>query len=115
MTVSPIDSSTYSYIIDSIATFPRSTSLSQTVSAAYTEDDFSSPVNLSNYYSDLENSDLLKEVANNVSESAENLDNVIMQALNNGMGIEDAINVNKALNCYKANCVVAKSTFELKI
>ena len=112
----PIDSSMYLNMIDSIGTFPTRASLNQTVTAAYTEaSDFEEPVDLSNYYANLSHSDLLTEVANNVKESAETLDNVMIAALENGMGVQDAVNINCALNAYKANCMVAKSTFELKI
>ncbi len=112
----PIDASMYLSMIDSIGTFPTRASLNQTVPAAYTQaDDFESPVDLSNYYSDLERSDLWAEVANNVAESAEVLDNVMVAALENGLGVQDAVNINLAMQAYKANCLVAKSTFELKI
>lgn len=115
MAVSPIDTSLYTNMIDNIGTFPSKTSLYQSVKPAYTEDDFSSPVDLSNYYQNLANSDLLKEVANNVSASAEQLDNAMVAALENGMSVEDAVNINCCLNAYKANCKVAQSTFELRI
>lgn len=112
----PIDASMYLSMIDSIGTYPTRASLDQTVTAAYTDPgDFEEPVDLSNYYSELANSDLFTEVANNVAESAEALDNAIITALENGMGVQDAVNLNCALNAYKANCRVAQSTFELKI
>ena len=116
MAISPIDSSVYAGLIDSIGTFPSKSSLTQAVPAAYTEaEDFSSGVDLSGYYSNIANSDLFREVANNVAESAATLDEVMVQALENGMSVEDAVNINCALHAYKANCAVAKSTFELKI
>lgn len=112
----PIDSSMYLNMIDSIGTFPTRASLNQTVPAAYTQaEDFEEPVDLSNYYSDLANSDLLTEVANNVAQSAEDLDNAMIAALENGMGVQDAVNINCAMQAYKANAYVAKSTFELRI
>ena len=116
MTISPVENSLYAGLIDNIGTFPSRASLSQTVPAAYTQpEDFSEPVDLSNYYARLANSDLLHEVANNVAESASQLDSAMMQALENGMSVEDAVNVNCALHAYRANCMVAKSTFELRI
>ena len=112
----PIDTSMYLNMIDSIGTYPTRASLNQTVSAAYTQaEDFEEPVDLSSYYSDLANSDLLEEVANNVAKSAEDLDNAMIAALENGMGVQDAVNVNCAMQAYKANAYVAKSTFELRI
>jgi len=115
MTVSPIDTSLYTSMIDSIGTFPSKTSLYQTVAPAYTEDDFSCPVDLSNYYQNIANSDLLEDVANNVAASAEQLDNAMVSALENGMSVQDAVNINCCLNAYKANCKIAQSTFELRI
>jgi len=112
----PIDTSMYLNMIDSIGTFPSRASLTNTVPAAYTQpQDFEEPVDLSNYYSDLESSGLLEEVANNVAQSAEDLDNAMIAALENGMGIQDAVNINCAMQAYKANAYVAKSTFELRI
>ena len=114
----PIDSSMYLNMIDSIGTFPTRASLSQTVPAAYTEaEDFEQEhVDLSGYYSpNSEATDLWTEVANNVKGAAETLDNVMIAALENGLGVQDAVNINLAMNAYKANAYVAKSTFELKI
>jgi len=39
----------------------------------------------------------------------------MVSALENGMSVQDACNVNAALHAYHANCAVLKSTFELKI
>lgn len=114
----PIDTSMYLNMIDSIGTFPTRASLSQTVPAAYTQaDDFEQPpVDLSGYYSpDSRATDLWTEVANNLKDSVETLDNVMVAALENGMGIQDAVNINLAMQAYKANAFVAKSTFELKV
>ena len=113
----PIDSSLYLNMIDSIGTFPTGASLSRTVPAAYTEpEDYEQNVDLSGYYSpDSEATDLWAEVANNLKSSMETLDNVMIAALENGMGVQDAVNINLALNAYKANAYVAKTTFELMI
>ena len=113
----PIDSSMFLNMIDSIGTFPTKASLSQTVTAAYTQaEDFEQPVDLSGYYSpNSEATDLWKEVANNLVESAQTLDNVMVAALENGMGVQDAVNINCAMQAYKANLYVAKSTFEMKV
>ena len=113
----PIDSSMYLNMIDSIGTFPTRSSLSQTVPAAYTQaEDFEQAVDLSGYYSPhSEATDIWTEVANNLKESMETLDNVMVAALENGMGVQDAVNINLAMQAYKANAYVAKSTFELKI
>ena len=117
MTISPIDNSIYAGLIDSIGTFPSKGSLTQAVPAAYTQarDFEGSPVDLSNYYANLANQDLLNEVANNVTESASTLDSVMVQALENGMSVEDAVNINCAMQAYKANCKMLQSTIELRI
>ena len=113
----PIDSSMYLNMIDSIGTFPTRASLSQTVPAAYTQaEDFEQPVDLSGYYSpNSRATDIWTEVANNVKDAAETLDNAMVAALENGMGVQDIVNIKLAMNAYKANAYVAKSTFELKI
>lgn len=71
------------------------------------------PVDLSNYYSNISNADLLSSVAQNVAKSADDLDNAMVSALENGMSIQDACNINAAQAAYKANCQVMKSTFEM--
>ena len=115
--VAPIDSSQYLALIGSIDTFPTRESLNATVPAAYTEaGDFEQPQpDLSGYYSDPETANLYAEVANNVKDSAEAVNNALMTALENGYGVQDAVNITLAMRAYQANCAVAKSTFELKI
>ena len=115
MTISPIDTSLYPGLIESVITMPAKGSLSHSVTPIESNDDFSEPVDLSGYYANIANQDLFAAVANNVAESAQALDNAMLTALENGMGVQDAVNINCALNAYKANCTVAKSTFELKI
>ena len=104
-------------MIDSIGTFPTRASLNQTVPAAYTQaEDFEQPVDFSGYYSpNSEATNIWSEVANNVKDAAETLDNALVEALENGMGVQDIVNIKLAMNAYKANAYVAKSTFELKI
>lgn len=74
-----------------------------------------SPVDLSGYYSDSEVSSLYEQVGQNVIQSAKTLDDVMVQALQNGYSVQDVCNIKLAEMAYKANCFVAKSTFELKI
>lgn len=114
--VAPIDSSYLELVNNSLITFPTSSSLNSTVPAAYTEkEDYDTTADLSGYYSDKGTSDLFTEVSNNVVQSAKALDNAMVTALENGYGVQDAVNVNLALHAYQANNTVAKSTFELKI
>jgi len=115
--VAPIDSSQYLNLIGSIDTFPTRESLNTIVPAAYTDaEDFEQPQpDLSGYYSDPETTDLYTQVSNNVKNSAQAVDNALMSALENGYGVQDAVNITLAMRAYQANCTVAKSTFELKI
>ena len=116
MTVAPIDNSLYLGLIESVTTFPTKGSLDATVPAAYTQsNDFDTQADLSGYYSDPETTDLYTQVSNNVVQAAKVLDDVMVNALENGFGVQDAVNINLALRAYQANCAVAKSTFELKI
>lgn len=114
--ISSIDSSIYSGLINSI-TLPSSRQPIQGVTTSVT-DSYQSPdqpIDLSNYYSDLASRDLLTEIAQNVAQSAEALDIAMIEALQSGMGVQGACNVNAAFHAYRANCTVLQSTFELKI
>jgi hypothetical protein len=104
-------------LIDSIS-LPSSRQPVAGVKTSVADENYSStdePIDLSNYYSDLASRDLLTEVAQNVAESADALDSAMVSALENGMSVQDACNVNAAFHAYQANCAVLKSTFELKI
>lgn len=116
MTISPTDTSMYLDMLGSIDTLPTKASLSRTVEPAYTEAEQQNYTpDLGGYYSDETTQDLFTEVSNNVIRSAKALDNAMVNALENGYGVQDAVNMNLALRAYQANCMVAKSTFELKI
>ena len=117
MAISPTDTSMYLDMLGSIDTLPTRESLNRTVEPSYTEaEEFQYPApNFSGYYSDQETTDLYNTVSNNVINSAKALDNAMVNALENGYGVQDAVNMNLALRAYQANCTVAKSTFELKI
>lgn len=116
MTISPIDNSYLFNPIINIETFSTSSSLDVPVPATKSEEEeFGSPVNLNDYYENLSNSNLISDIGTNVKASADALDHAMVSALQNGMNVQDAVNINCALHAYKANCHVAKSTFELKI
>ena len=116
MTAAPIDNSLYLGMIESVTTFPTRGSMETPVPAVYTQlSDFDTQADLSGYYSDPETTDLFTQVSNNVEKAAKMLDDVMVNALENGFGVQDAVNINLALRAYQANCAVAKSTFELKI
>lgn len=114
--ISAIGSSLYPSLIDSVSslyTGRSSLSAIEPVEKNYEED--RPPVDLSGYYSDPEVSNLYEQVGQNVIQSAQTLDNVMVQALQNGYTVQDVCNIKLAEMAYKANCFVAKSTFELKI
>ena len=77
--------------------------------------DVGAPVDLRNYYANIQNKELATELGENVKQAANDLSNTISKALENGYTINDAVNIQKAKCAYQANCEVMKSTFELAI
>ena len=117
--ISSIDTSIYSGIIEDLSSYtPSRTALDSKTPAVPRED--SSTVDLSNYYSNIRPEDLLANAGDNVAKSAEDLDNAMVSAIENGYSVNDAVNIRLAKNAYQANCTVfnaindmQKSTFEL--
>ena len=75
---------------------------------------------LSNYYSNIRPEDLLTQAGRNVSESAQDLDNAMVSAIQNGLGVNEACNIRLAEMAYKANAYMFKvasemSTFMLEV
>lgn len=117
--IDSINTSIYSGIIDDISSYIPSRNALDTKSPTVTEEE-SSFVDLSSYYSNIRPEDLLAFSGNNVAHTAEELDNAMVSALQNGYGVNDVCNIKKAQAAYAANCAVFKavneiSTFELKI
>lgn len=90
----------------------------------YSGDDYSSgdnsEVDLSNYYSNIRPEDLLTQAGRNVSKSAQDLDNAMVSALQNGYSINDVCNIKNAEMAYKADAYIFKvaneiSTFMLEV
>lgn len=116
--ISSIDTSAYSMLLDSIGETQRALGSATTVNStdkipALTRDDAYQDVDLSNYYENLASGDLLQTVAENVVKASNDLDNAMVNALENGYTVQDAVNIQQAKYAYEANCRVAKSTFEL--
>lgn len=117
--ISSIDTSIYSGMVENISSYiPTRNALDNKTPAVTREE--TSTVDLSNYYSNIRPEDLLAFSGNNVARSAEDLDNAMVSALQNGYGVNDVCNIKKAQAAYAANCAVFKSinemsTFELKI
>ena len=105
--ISAINSNLYPTSIDSISPiYTGRTSLTAIEPVKKNYDEEYPPVDLSDYYSN---------VKENVVQSANVLDNAMVEALQNGYSVQDACNIKLAEIAYKANCYVLKSTFELKI
>lgn len=105
--ISAIGSNFYPSLIDSVSplyTGKSSLNAVEPVKKNYEEE--YPPVDLSGYYSNVEE---------NVVQSAKALDNAMVEALQNGYSVQDAVNIKLAEVAYKANSYVLKSTFELKI
>ena len=112
--LSGINTSIYSGLIEDISSYIPSRTALDTKTPAVNPDE-ASTVDLSNYYSNVLPGDVLQTVAENVVQSAHDLDNTMVQALENGYTVQDACNIQMAKAAYAANCRVAKSTFELSI
>ena len=89
----------------------------------YSGDDYSSGsnnVDLSNYYDNIRPEDLLSQAGRNVVQSAQDLDNAMVSAIQNGYGVNDACNIRLAEMAYRANAFVFEvaneiSTFEVDV
>ena len=112
--ISGINTSIYSGLIEDLSSYVPSRSALDAKTPSVNRDE-ASTVDLSNYYSNVMPGDVLQTVAENVSQSAKDLDNAMVQALENGYTVQDACNIKMAKAAYAANCRVAKSTFELSI
>ena len=128
--ISSVDTSFYPGLIEGFApktTLPVEPLNPEAYSGAqgyYTGDDYSSgdnsEVDLSNYYSNIRPEDLLTQAGRNVSKSAQDLDNAMVSALQNGYTVSDACNIRLAEAAYKANAYMFKvaneiSTFTLDV
>ena len=112
--ISGINTSIYSGLIEDLSSYIPSRSALDSKAPSVNRDE-ASTVDLSNYYSNVMTGDVLQTVAENVSQSAKELDNAMVHALANGYTVQDACNIQMAKAAYAANCRVAKSTFELSI
>ena len=84
-------------------------------------------VDLSNYYSNVQPTEMNADVKSGVSQASQNLSNAITKAIENGsLNTQDAVNLQKAKAAYEASINVAKainlaessfikSTFELAV
>ena len=82
--------------------------------------DFSSDVDLSNYYNEVRPEDLLTKSGQYLVESAGKLDNTMVIAMQNGYSVQDVCNIRLAEMAYKASAYVFDvaeeiSTFALDV
>jgi len=115
-TISSIDTSVYSGLIEGMSS--ASGRVTQNGSNAVKTAEITpetASVDLSNYYSNVMLGDLLQTVADNVTQAANDLDNAMINALENGYTVQDACNIQAAKAAYEANCRVAQSTFEIAV
>ena len=120
--ISSIDTSIYSAYVEDISSYvPSKNALNSNVSKTpdVLQEEYST-VDLSNYYSNIHPEDLLSQTGENVAKSAQDLDNAMVSAIENGYSVNDAVNIHLAKAAYAANCNVFKaavemSNFEIKI
>lgn len=117
--ISSIDTSIYSGVIEDISSYIPSRNALDVKTPSVQEKEYSY-VDLSKYYSNIRPDDLLALTGDNVEKSAQDLDNAMVSAIQNGYGVNEACNIKFAQAAYAANCAVFKaaceiSTFELEI
>lgn len=114
--ISAINSSFYPGLIDSLSPlYTGRSSLDAVEPLGSRGEQERTPVDLSGYYANLEDSGLLEQVSQNVIQSAKVLDNAMVRAVENGYSVNDAVNIKLAQTAYQANCFVMKSTIELEV
>lgn len=112
--ISSINTSDYSMLLDSLSA-TRNYSQTNSGAKSVATEDLNSGIDLSNYYQNLASGDLLQTVAENVVKSSNDLNNAMVNALENGYTVQDAVNIQEAKVAYEANCRAAKSTFEIAV
>ncbi len=117
--LSAVTTSDYSKLIDNLA-IARSYAGTTDQGAVKTEAiiapiDTTNDVDLSNYYDNVPSGDLIQTVSENVTNAAHALDNAMVNALQNGYSVQDAVNIQQAKSAYEANLRVAQSTFEIAV
>ncbi len=114
--ISSIDTSIYSGLLENMsATTGRNAPEAATVPTYSTSDVESSQVDLNNYYSNIRPEDLLATAGANVVQSAQDLDNAMVSALQNGYSVQDACNIKLAQTAYQANCAVYDSIIDMSV
>ena len=114
--ISSIDTSLYSGLIqDMSAVSGRNAPETPRVPAQNSSDAESIQVDLSSYYSNIRPEDLLSTAGNNVVQSAQDLDNAMVSALQNGYSVQDAVNIKLAQTAYQANSAVYEAVVDISV
>ncbi len=118
--ISPIDNNSLSNIMFPLSpmdTLPRDIGQVKPVSVdADNENNGSgSSPDFSAYYNNVHSEDFKSDIPGNFVNSANELENVMAAALENGYSVQDACNIKMAQLAYNANARVLKTTFELEI
>ncbi len=114
--ISSIDTSIYSGIYENRAVSTQKQVSDTSFVPKENEYDYrAKDIDLSNYYATVRPEDLVSTVGNNVVQSANNLDNAMINALANGYTVNDVCNMKSAQAAYRANCTVFKSVLELSV
>lgn len=89
------------------------------------QQEYNAQQDLNNYYSklaasnyvpsDYSSADPAKTASEGVKQSAQNLQNAMSNALQNGMSIQDACNIKSAKAAYEANVKALKTTIEISV
>lgn len=85
---------------------------------AAAEEETTPEVDLSNYYSNVVPADLKADVTTGVSHASQSLSNAISLAIEHGMDVQDAVNIQKAKAAYEATISAERtqnSTFEMLV
>lgn len=119
--ISQIDTSVYSGLIEDLSSYIPSRAAIDNKIAPVAEEE-SHTVDLSNYYSNIRPDELITNAGGNVAQSLEALNNAMVTALENGVSVNDVVNIKLAKVAYQANSTVfnaindmQSSTFELLI
>ena len=81
--------------------------------AAYTRT--TPKVDLNNYYSNVAPPESYTDLGRGLINAERQLNEAVSDAVQNGMSIQNAVNIRMAVTAYQANAEVLKSTFELTV
>ena len=116
--ISHVNTSDYSYLLDSVQlakAYNAPTDRGASRETLVTPNEPTQSIDLSNYYQNVPSGDIIQTVAENVTQSANDLNNAMVAALENGYTVQDAVNIQQAKAAYEANYKVAQSTFEIAV